>query len=99
VFGNIELDLRNAVLPAGGAVELDVRAVFGNVEITVPPHLALESDGRAILGNFDQIERAPSAAAPDGPVLRIRGTSVFGNVEISTGIAGGLGRGKRLAEP
>jgi hypothetical protein len=82
VFGNVELDFRQAVLPAG-VVELDLRAVFGNIEITVPPHLAVESSGSAVLGNFDHVDRAPAELAPDAPVLRISGTSVFGNVEIT----------------
>jgi hypothetical protein len=82
VFGNVELDFRNAVLPAG-VVDLHVRAVFGNIEITVPPHLVVESSGSAILGSFDQLGRAPVGVAPDAPVLRIRGTTVFANVEIT----------------
>jgi hypothetical protein len=86
VFGNVELDFRNAVLPAG-PVDLEVSAVFGNIEITVPPHLAVASDGVAILGNFDHVDRAAQDLPPDAPVLRIRGKSVFGNVEISMKLA------------
>src|SRR6185436_7440550 len=86
VFGNVELDFRNAGLPAG-PVDLDVSAVFGNIEITVPPHLAVASDGAAILGNFDHVDRAAQDLPPDAPVLRIRGKSVFGNVEISMKLA------------
>jgi hypothetical protein len=87
VFGNVELDFRNAVLPAG-AVELDLRAVFGNIEITVPPHLAVEAEGNAVLGNFDHVERASPELPPDAPVLRIKGTSVFANVEIQMRLPG-----------
>jgi hypothetical protein len=81
VFGNVELDFREATLPAG-VIELEVNAAFGNVEITVPPHLAVEAEGSVIFGNFDHVARAPSEAAPDAPVLRIKGKSVFANVEI-----------------
>src|SRR4051812_19874442 len=91
VFGNVELDFRNAVLPAG-PVDLEVSAVFGNIEITVPPHLAVASDGVAILGNFDHVDRAAQDLPPDAPVLRIRGKSVFGNVEISMKLAALPGR-------
>jgi len=86
VFGNVELDFRNAVLPAG-PIDLEVSAVFGNIEITVPPHLAVASDGAAILGNFDHVDRAAHDLPADAPVLRIRGKSVFGNVEISMKLA------------
>jgi hypothetical protein len=81
-FGNVELDYRNAVLPAGEIV-LDLKAVFGNIEITVPPHLAVAAEGNAVLGNFDHVDRAPAQHSADAPVLRITGTSVFGNVEIT----------------
>jgi hypothetical protein len=87
VFGNVELDFRNAVLPAG-EVELDLRAVFGNIEITVPPHLAVEAEGNAVLGNFDHVDRAPRELPSDAPVLRIKGTSVFANVEITMRLPG-----------
>jgi hypothetical protein len=86
VFGNVELDFRNAVLPAG-PVELEVSAVFGNIEILVPPHLAVESSGDAILGNFDHVDRAAQDLSPDAPVLHIRGRSVFGNVEVGMRLA------------
>jgi hypothetical protein len=81
IFGNVELDFSDATLPAG-PVELEVSAIFGNIEITVPPHLAVESEGNAVLGNFDHVHRAAADLPPDAPVLRIRGKSVFGNVEI-----------------
>jgi hypothetical protein len=80
-FGNLELDFREAHF-AAGVTELRVRAVFGNVEIVVPPHLAVESDGSAIFGNFEQ--SAHPAADPDRPLLRIIGKAVFGNVEVRT---------------
>jgi hypothetical protein len=87
IFGNVELDFREAQLPAG-VIELHVRPMFGNIEITVPPHLAIEADGSAIFGNFDHVSRAPSQAAPDAPVLRVIGTSIFGNVEIHMRLPG-----------
>jgi hypothetical protein len=81
VLGNVELDFRQAVIPAG-VVELDLRAVLGNIEITVPPSLAVEAEGMAVLGNFDHVDRAPADPASDAPVLRVKGTSVLGNVSI-----------------
>jgi hypothetical protein len=87
IFGNVELDFREAVLPAG-VIELHVRPTFGNIEITVPPHLAIEAEGSAIFGNFDHVSRVPAQATPDAPVLRVIGTSVFGNVEIHMRLPG-----------
>jgi hypothetical protein len=85
VFGNAELDFREARF-ASGVTELRVRAVFGNVEITVPPNLSVECEGTAVFASFAHAESAP--ADPDRPILRIVGTAVFGNVEIHTRLPG-----------
>jgi len=84
VFGYVEIDLRDAVI-GEDVTELEVRAVFGNVEIIVPPTLAVDAHGVGIFGNFEAFERVPRD--PSGsPVLRITGKAVFGNVEVSTQI-------------
>ena len=86
VFGNAELDLRDAIVQQG-ITEISVKAIFGNVEIIVPPTLGVECHGASIFGNFETLERMPQV--PDGtPTLRISGKAVFGNVEIRTQIRG-----------
>lgn len=91
VFGNGEIDLREARLPAG-LVELRVVAVFGNVEIIVPPHLAIEAEGVAVMGNFEHLDRVSAEPSPDAPTLVVKGVSVFGNVEVSTRLPGETAR-------
>ena len=83
VLGNIELDLRDVELP-DGVTEIRVRAVLGNIEITVPPHLPVECEGTGILASFAALNRMPAEGAEGGPVLRIVGSAVLGNVEIRT---------------
>jgi hypothetical protein len=83
IFGNVELDLRQVALP-DGVTELFVRAVFGNVEITVPPDLAVECEGSGVLGSFSSMSRVPAEGRTRGPVLRVIGSAVLGNVEIHT---------------
>lgn len=83
VFGNITLDFRDAAF-APGTTEVTVRAVFGNIEIYVPPTLPVEIGGTAVFGNFEHLERAPTSADPTRPLLRVHGTAVFGNVEVHT---------------
>ncbi len=85
VFGNAVLDFRQAQLAAGVTV-LQVSAVFGNVEIIVPPQLAVECEGRAVFGSFE--DHGAAVADPDRPLLRISGTAVFGNVEVTTRLPG-----------
>lgn len=82
VLGNVELDLRDVVFPPG-VTRLYAKAVFGNVEITVPPTLAVECEGSGFLGNFSTVSRVPPEG-DDTPVLRVIGVAVFGNVEVLT---------------
>jgi hypothetical protein len=95
VFGSAVLDFREARLGPGVTV-LHVNAVFGNVEIVVPPQLAVESIGHAVFGNFEAYGGA--VADPDRPILRIEGTVVFGNVEISVRLPGESEREARRRE-
>lgn len=87
VFGNIVLDFREAsLLP--GVTRVEVHAVFGNIELYVPPGLAVETEGLGIFGNFAHLDRAPAVPEPDAPLLRIVGNAIFGNVEVKTRLPG-----------
>jgi hypothetical protein len=78
-LGNVELDMRDAtILP--GVTEIDVEALLGNVEITLPPGVAVENHGLGLLGSFDC--RPPKSAAPTRATVRIVGRSVLSAVTI-----------------
>ena len=93
VLGNIELDLRDVVL-GDGVTHLHVRAVLGNIEIVVPPDLPVECEGTGFLASFAQLNRTPAEGTAAGPLLRIIGSAVLGNVEIRT-----LPRGLSVSSP
>lgn len=78
ILGNVELDFGEVDL-SPGVTYLRVRAVFGNIEITVPPGVAVDCDGRGILGTFESTNTRPDGR---GRVLRIEGDAILGNVEI-----------------
>jgi hypothetical protein len=82
VMGGVNLDFREALLPPG-VTEVWVFTAMGGAEIIVPPGLAVESDGVAILGSFEHREDAVLSPDPDAPVLRIRGLAIMGGVEVS----------------
>ena len=86
-FGGAQLDLREARFPTG-VIDLEVRAVFGGVQIIVPPGLAVEVQGTAIMGGFQNVNRAPAHPDPDAPLLRIRGLAFMGGVEITMRLPG-----------
>jgi hypothetical protein len=86
-FGGAQLDLREARFPTG-VIDLEVRAVFGGVQIIVPPGLAVEVQGTAIMGGFQNVNRAPAHPDPDAPLLRIRGLAFMGGVDVTMRLPG-----------
>jgi hypothetical protein len=85
-FGNLELDFRDARFTAD-VTEIDARVVFGNLEIIVPPQLAVDCEGSSVLGNIES-HGTGAVADPGRPLLRIRGYAVLGNVEVHTRLPG-----------
>jgi hypothetical protein len=87
MMGGAELDFRDATF-APGVTEVHVFAVMGGVNVIVPPNLAVEMDGSAIMGGFDQADRAPVELDPERPLLRITGFAMMGGVHIETRLPG-----------
>jgi hypothetical protein len=90
VMGGADLDLREARLPPG-LTELRVTAIMGGVDIIVPPGLAVEAHGWAIMGGFDGVDRAPAEPDPERPLLRISGFAVMGGISVRTRLPGESG--------
>jgi Domain of unknown function (DUF1707)/Cell wall-active antibiotics response 4TMS YvqF len=81
VFGGVELDFRDAILP-GKEVILKATTVMGGVEVIVPPEMRVVDNGIAILGGREVTGNPPAASSPDAPVLRVEGACVLGGMEI-----------------
>ena len=82
VMGAVELDLRGASIASSPAV-LDVFALWGGIELTVPAEWRIDVQGTPILGSFENKARsAPAAAGTPAQVLVVRGTAIMGGVEI-----------------
>jgi Domain of unknown function (DUF1707)/Cell wall-active antibiotics response 4TMS YvqF len=78
VFGDIELDLRQAVVPSG---EVTIRGVapFGDVEVIVPDGVSVELSGFALFGKKKVDVRRTASASP-APVVRVSAVTLFGSV-------------------
>ena len=85
VFGSTVLDFREARF-SSQTVTLEARAVFGSLEIIVPPQLAVECDGSSIFGSIES--HAHAVADPERPILRITGTVFCGSIEVQTRLPG-----------
>lgn len=81
VFGGVEVDLTRATLE--GEAILDAVALFGGVDVEVPPGWRVVLDGPAIFGGNDS--HVPPPTDPDAPTLRVRATAIFGGVDVKLG--------------
>ncbi len=82
VLGNIEMDLRRAVMAADTRTAvLNTTAVFGAIKLRVPQHWRIHVSGISILGNFED-KTIPPSLALDASTLVITGLSLFSSVEI-----------------
>lgn len=79
VLGNVELDLRDATFTAP-VTEIVADAVLGNIELTVPAGVRVESEGNSMLGSFASTGSVPSGAAD--VVIRLKGAAVLASVEV-----------------
>jgi hypothetical protein len=79
ILGACKLDLRQASIKSGEAV-LDTFALWGGIEIIVPPEWGVVLQGTPILGSYEDKTRPPQQ--PNGPRLVIKGVVLMGGVEI-----------------
>ncbi len=86
-WGSGELDFREASIGPGLTV-LDVRVTMANLELILPPWLAIDVDVSSFAGNVEERHRAPREPDPSQPLLRVTGAVRFGNLEISTRLPG-----------
>lgn len=80
VFGGTELDLRDAELAPGAALE--VFTAFGGTEITVPYGWRVEMQGMPLFGGFENATAHDVELPVDAPVLAIDGVAFFGGIEV-----------------
>lgn len=94
VMGGAELDFREAVF-GHGVTEVQVWALWGGVDIIVPPGINVESRGIALLGGFDHASDTASFDDPSQPTLRITGVAVMAGVDVSVRYPGETARDAR----
>ena len=78
-YGGVDADLREATLAPDAC--LSVTALFGGVQLVVPPEWRIESDVRAVAGGYDVSGKDPGD--PDAPVLRLEGRAFCGGIAVS----------------
>lgn len=80
VMGGVELDLRRCRIGAAPAI-LDVVAVWGGIDLKLPPDWSVEGRVVPLMGGFED-KTQPLVGAEDAPRLVVRGYAVMGAVLI-----------------
>ncbi|MCW5808066.1 MAG: DUF1707 and DUF2154 domain-containing protein [Deltaproteobacteria bacterium] len=96
-WGSAELDFRGASL-APGITTIEVSVTMGNLEVILPPDLAVDVDVSSLAASVEERHRVPPQHDPERPLLRITGKVRFGNLEISTRLSGESDRAARRRE-
>lgn len=81
VFASVRLDLREAQL-AAGVTAFEVNVVVGELEVIVPPGLAVDVECNTLFGEVDQDESLAGAPPMGHARIRITGRVWFGSVTI-----------------
>jgi len=106
-MGGAVLDFREANF-GPGVTEIQLFTMMGGVEIIVPPGMAVDSGGIAIMGSFaHEPDSAPGTAADragtgqysgsarEMPTIRVGGLAVMGGVEVHVRLPGESARDAR----
>lgn len=81
VFGGSEIDLTQADI--NGRVIIKLEIIFGGAKLIVPPHWAVQNEIDGVFHAVDDKRSFnPSAAINPGKVLVLKGSVVFGGIEI-----------------
>jgi hypothetical protein len=81
VFGGGQVDLRRAHIQGESAL-IEVSAIFGGFELRVPPNWIVVNEVAGIFGGTSDETLMPLPEAPNVKRLTVRGSAVFGGIEI-----------------
>jgi cell wall-active antibiotic response 4TMS protein YvqF len=80
LFGDVDLDLRLAKIPAGG-VMISAVAPFGNIDVVVPQGAQVDVGGFTLFGSKKVAVVEPGEGGV-APLIRVRGVTLFGSFKV-----------------
>ena len=81
LMGGVEIDLRDAIIPAEG-IRIYALALMGGIDIRIPPGVRLDSDGFAFMGGFEDRQDLESSTDPHAPLIKVSGFAMMGGVAV-----------------
>jgi|LakMenE01Jun11ns_1017448.scaffolds.fasta_scaffold9897541_2 predicted membrane protein len=82
VFGGAEINLMQADIQ--GTVTLEMNAVFGGIELTVPASWKVITEVSAVMGGVQDKRTMSNDMANTEKILVLKGAAVFGGIEIKS---------------
>lgn len=83
VFGRTECDFSQADIQ--GKISLEVVQVFGGARLIVPSNWEVKTEGASIFGGIKDGRTSTGTFATTGKTLVLKGTSIFGGIEVRNG--------------
>lgn len=83
VFGDVVLDLREAVIVAE-SIDIHAYSVFGDIKILVPPGFTVHTRGFHVFGDTQHETRSTEPPGPDHRVVVLNAYGVFGDIKVRT---------------
>ncbi|MFI5171420.1 MAG: hypothetical protein ACHQFW_03475 [Chitinophagales bacterium] len=80
IFGGTELNLMQADFE--GKVILELTQIFGGCTLVIPPHWDLKTELVNVFGGVEDQRPTQNATVDTRKVILLRGTSIFGGIEI-----------------
>ena len=81
LIGDLDVDLRGALIEDGDTVEIDVFSVLGDATVVVPEGVEVELGGFSVIGDR-KVGLAPVPRVPGTPRVRVRVFSLIGDARI-----------------
>lgn len=82
IFGGTELNLTQADI--NGKAVLEMTTIFGGTKLIIPSNWSVKSEATIIFGGIEDKRSIPPATASTGKLLLLKGTVVFGGIEIKS---------------
>ncbi len=82
IFGGTDLDLTQADFTGTAVIELTT--IFGGTKLIIPSNWAIQSDAVIIFGGIEDKRKMPAVAENPDKVLVLKGTVIFGGIDIKS---------------
>jgi predicted membrane protein len=82
IFGGTDLDLTQADFTGTAVIELTT--IFGGTKLIVPSNWSIKSEAVIIFGGIEDKRKMPAISENSGKVLVLKGTVIFGGIDIKS---------------